>query len=44
MSRRVKDGLLLVVPAKIYGKTVKVLIDSGATGVLLLHPALLQLD
>ena len=31
MSRRVEDGLLLVVPARIYGKPVKALIDSGAT-------------
>ena len=28
--RMVEDGPLLVVPAKIYGKTVKALIDSGA--------------
>ena len=27
--RKVEDGLLLVVPAKIYGKEVKTLIDSG---------------
>ena len=31
MGRKVEDGLLLVVPARIYGKQVKVLIDSGAT-------------
>ena len=31
MIRRVEDGLLPVVSAKIYGKLVKVLIDSGAT-------------
>ena len=29
--RRVEDGLLLVVPTKIYGKSVRALIDSGAT-------------
>ena len=29
--RRVEDGLLLVVPTKIYGKPVRALIDSGAT-------------
>ena len=29
--RRVQDGLLLVVPTKIYGKSVRALIDSGAT-------------
>ena len=29
--RRVEDGLLLVVSARVYGKTVKALIDSGAT-------------
>ena len=29
--RKFEDGLLLVVPAKIYGKPVKKLIDSGAT-------------
>ena len=29
--RRVEDGLLLVVPAKIYRKSVRALIDSGAT-------------
>ena len=31
MSRRVEHGLLLVISARIYGKTVKALIDSGAT-------------
>ena len=30
-SRRVEDGLLLVIPTKIYGKSVRALIDSGAT-------------
>ena len=30
-SRTIEDGLLLVVPTKIYGKEVKTLIDSGAT-------------
>ena len=30
-SRKVEDGLLLVVPARIYGKTVNALIDNGAT-------------
>ena len=30
-SRKFEDGLLLVVPARIYGKTVNTLIDSGAT-------------
>ena len=30
-SRRVEDGLLLVVSARIYEKTVKAFIDSGAT-------------
>ena len=29
--RKMEDGLLMVVPARIYGKTVKALIDSGAT-------------
>ncbi|MCV6575511.1 MAG: retroviral-like aspartic protease family protein, partial [Cohaesibacter sp.] len=29
--RTIEDGLLLVVPTKIYGKEVKTLIDSGAT-------------
>ena len=31
MSRKVEDGLPLVVPTRIYGKQVKALIDSGAT-------------
>ena len=31
IMRNVDDGLLLVVPTKIYGKKVKTLIDSGAT-------------
>ena len=30
-NRNIEDGLLLVVPARIYGKTVRALIDSGAT-------------
>ena len=30
-SRNIEDGLLMVVAAKIYGKTVRALIDSGAT-------------
>ena len=30
-KRKMADGLLLVVPTQIYGKTVKALIDSGAT-------------
>ena len=30
-SRRIEDGLLLVVSARIYGKTVRALIGSGAT-------------
>ena len=30
-KRNMADGLLLVVPTQIYGKTVKTLIDSGAT-------------
>ena len=30
-NRTISDGLLLVVPTKIYGKEVKTLIDSGAT-------------
>ena len=30
-KRSMADGLLLVVPTQIYGKTVKALIDSGAT-------------
>ena len=30
-QRKIADGLLLVVPTQIYGKTVKALIDSGAT-------------
>ena len=30
-KRKMADGLLLVVPTQIYGKTVKTLIDSGAT-------------
>ena len=30
-TRTIEDGLLLVVPTKIYGKEVKTLIDSGAT-------------
>ena len=29
--RKVEDGLLLVVPSRIYGKSLKALIDSGAT-------------
>ena len=29
--RKFEDGLLLVVPATIYGKSVKALINSGAT-------------
>ena len=29
--RKLEDGLLLVVPARIYGKVVKALINSGAT-------------
>ena len=29
--RKFEDGLLLVVPTRIYGKEVKALIDSGAT-------------
>ena len=44
MIRRVEDGLVLVVLAKIYGKTVQALIDSGSPSALLLHPTLLQLD
>ena len=31
MSRRVEDGLLLVVPARIFEKSVRALVDSGAT-------------
>ena len=31
-KRKMADGLLLVVPTQIYGKIVKTLIDSGATG------------
>ena len=31
LGRRIEDGLLLVVSTKIYGHTVKALIDSGAT-------------
>ena len=30
-KRTIDDGLLLVVPTKVYGKEVKTLIDSGAT-------------
>ena len=30
-KRKIADGLLLVVPTKIYGKSVRTLIDSGAT-------------
>ena len=30
-TRTIEDGLLLVIPTKIYGKEVKTLIDSGAT-------------
>ena len=30
-KRTIADGLLLVVPTKVYGKEVKSLIDSGAT-------------
>ena len=30
-GRKVEDGLLLLVPAKIYGKTIKELIDSRET-------------
>ena len=30
-TRTIDDGLLLVVPTKVYGKEVKTLIDSGAT-------------
>ena len=30
-KRTIEDGLLLVVPTKVYGKSVKTLIDSGAT-------------
>ena len=29
--RNIEDGLLIVVAARIYGKTVRALIDSGAT-------------
>ena len=29
--RRVEDGLLLVVPTRVYGKPLKALIDGGAT-------------
>ena len=29
--RNLEDGLLLVVPARIHGKTIRALIDSGAT-------------
>ena len=38
-QRTIDDGLLLVVPTKVYGKEVKTLIDSGELGALLLHPA-----
>ena len=31
LGRRIEDGLLLLVSTKIYGHTVKALIDSGAT-------------
>ena len=31
LGRKIEDGLLLVVSTKIYGHTVKALIDSGAT-------------
>ena len=31
IGRKIEDGLLLVVPTKIYGKSVRALIDSGAT-------------
>ena len=31
LGRRIEDGLLLVVSTKIYGHTVKALIDRGAT-------------
>ena len=31
IGRKVEDGLPLVVPARIYGKSIKALIDSGAT-------------
>ena len=30
-SRNIEDGLLMVVATRIYGKTVRALIDSGAT-------------
>ena len=30
-SRRIEDGLLLAVPVRIYGKTMRALIDNGAT-------------
>ena len=30
-SRKFEDGLLMVVPARIYGKTINALIDNGAT-------------
>ena len=32
-KKTINDGLLLVVPPKVYGKEVKTLIDSGATSV-----------
>ena len=31
LGRKIEDGLLLVVYAKIYGQNVKALIDNGAT-------------
>ena len=37
--RSVEDGLLLVVSARIYGKPLRALIDSGATRCSLPHPA-----
>ena len=42
ISRKIEDGLLLVVPARIYGKQVKELIDSGQPDVLRLPFALVQ--
>ena len=38
-KRTIADGLILVVPTKVYGKEVKTLIDNGQQGALLLHPA-----
>ena len=39
LGRRIEDGLLVVVYTKIYGHTVKALIDSRLQGVLSLQPA-----